>query len=894
VVSQAVTAYLESVQARLKQAEVDRAAAQARAAAEQARATAEQARADEEQRRRQAEQAKAHTERQRRRLTVALAAAGLLLVAGAGAAGWWYQQDQLEQAEQQKQRDVEEGKRQVAEAAQRAREATRKDYVTKEVTPALQKAVDGLKELQLALGRLLPDEKHPLSVSVLLSDLKQWRDRVQTTKALYQQARKLTDSYPEALAKEQKARLEQLGTEVEQAEAQYQIALQLDTIRVDSSMVVNGDWREGHVEPQYEKVFREQLGLDLKKGALPQLGQRAKASPLRYVLAATLDHWADVAPSETAARLLEVARRADPDPWRDQVRDLKTWENVPTMRHLADVVQPAHQTPQILVLMARRLYFAGVRLRGKALKQKSAALEQEAETWQQEATALLRRALVQYPADFWLNWELGFRSRDLGERIGSYRAALSVRPTSALTYNNLGWALHEKKDAAGAIACYVKALELDPKYSLPRNNLVGELGNRVEPGVVLQSFQQPLKLDRKLAWAHNTLGWALYEKKDLGAAIACFNKALECDPKFAPAYHNLGMAREAQKNVVEAIACYQKALEYDPNDTRTLNNLGIALGDKGDVAGAIACYVKALELDPKFSLPRNNLVWLGEALHHQGKMEEAIAAFRACSRLNPKWALAHDWIAFIRVNAGDGSGALPFAEKAVELDPHGAQARWNLGRAQLLVGDLDGAITSYKKAIALDAKHSGARSSLARAERLAAVRDKLAAFQNGSYVPAGNAERLDLAEWCRIKKLHHTATRLYVGAFAAEPKLADDLRFQHRYNAACYAALAAAGQAEDAAKLDDKERVRLRKQALGWLRADLALWTKQLGKGQPGAGAEVQRVLRHWQKDTDLAAIRDQAALAKLPAEERAACERLWADVAALLQKAETATKEGK
>jgi serine/threonine protein kinase len=98
VVSQAVTAYLESVQARLKQAEVDQAAAQARADEEKRRRQAEQARADEEQRRRQAEQARAHTERQRRRLTMALATAVVLLAVGAGAVGWWYQQGRLEQA----------------------------------------------------------------------------------------------------------------------------------------------------------------------------------------------------------------------------------------------------------------------------------------------------------------------------------------------------------------------------------------------------------------------------------------------------------------------------------------------------------------------------------------------------------------------------------------------------------------------------------------------------------------------------------------------------------------------------------------------------------------------------------------------------------------------------
>jgi hypothetical protein len=50
-------------------------------------------------------------------------------------------------------------------------------------------------------------------------------------------------------------------------------------------------------------------------------------------------------------------------------------------------------------------------------------------------------------------------------------------------------------------------------------------------------------------------------------------------------------------------------------------------------------------------------------------------------------------------------------------------------------------------------------------------------------------------------------------------------------------------------------------------------------------------VLRHWQKDSDLAGIRDAAVLDKLLVEERAACERLWADVAALLKKAEEKAK---
>ena len=237
--------------------------------------------------------------------------------------------------------------------------------------------------------------------------------------------------------------------------------------------------------------------------------------------------------------------------------------------------------------------------------------------------------------------------------------------------------------------------------------------------------------------------------------------------------------------------------------------------------------------------------------------------------------------------------AIACYRKAIELDPKYAEAHYNLGNALKHKGQLDEAIACYKKAIELDPKFAAAQTQLASAEQTAAARDKLTAFLDGSYTPTSNEERLGLIEWCQIKKLNHTAAGLYAAAFAADPKLADDLKAGHRYNAACYAALAAAGQGEDVAKLDDKERTRLRQQALDWLSADLALRTKQLESGQPADRAEVQQTMSHWQQDTDLAGIRDAAALVKLPADEQKAFTQLWADVAALLKKAQALpTKE--
>jgi hypothetical protein len=166
------------------------------------------------------------------------------------------------------------------------------------------------------------------------------------------------------------------------------------------------------------------------------------------------------------------------------------------------------------------------------------------------------------------------------------------------------------------------------------------------------------------------------------------------------------------------------------------------------------------------------------------------------------------------------------------------------------------------------------------------ISDKIPAFLKGDFKVTTNADRIALAELCTKKKLYRATAGLYADAFAADPKLTDDLSNNHRYNAACYASLAAAGRGEDAAKLDDKERAGLRKQALAWLRADLVRNAKQLESGERTKRTEVERRLKLWQRDSDLLAIRDAAALAKLQADEQQAFAQLWTDVAELLKKA--------
>jgi tetratricopeptide (TPR) repeat protein len=337
--------------------------------------------------------------------------------------------------------------------------------------------------------------------------------------------------------------------------------------------------------------------------------------------------------------------------------------------------------------------------------------------------------------------------------------------------------------------------------------------------------------------------------------------------------------------VDEAIACYQRAIELDPKDAGYHRSLGAVLCDvTRDYDGAIASFRTAVALDPKFARAH---FCLGNALRAKGQVDEAIASYRTAIELDPKLAPAHNWLgALLCDRKHDYDGAIASFRKVIALDPKNAIAHSNLGEALRHKGQIDDAIARFKKALELGPKFGHARTELAKAERLAAVQDKLPAFLKGDFQPTTSDERLALSEWCQIRKLYRAAAGLSADAFAADAKLADDLEAGYRYNAARSASLAA-GQSEGAAKVGDKERARLRRQALAWLRADLALRAKQLESGKPADRAAGQRALRHWQKDSDLSGHRDAAALAKLSPEERAACEKLWADVAALLKEAE-------
>jgi serine/threonine protein kinase/Flp pilus assembly protein TadD len=801
-----VAAHQAAVRERLRRAELERAEARVQA--------------EEERKRRE-------VERQRRRAQLGLAGAVLLLVAGAAGGALWYQREQAHR---------------VAEQAMRQAEADRKrGQAEQELRQAMRQAQNARQQLLARLGK-------PGGVFKLLDRPADWSGQLQAARAAVRQARTVARSAEGLAEGPLGAEISRMDALLAGDEAEYRLALALEQVRLDRATPVGGEYNHASALAAYRQAFGRP-GPQAEQGGEAALAEKIRQSPIREQLVAALDDWCLTAwlagRRDLAGGLLALACQSDPDPVRNQVRDVKLWQDRSSLAKLAGLLEPdrgeqkrgTRLSPQMYLLVGYVLFRGGA----------------EWEPW-------LRAGQAAYPADFWLNLQLGtllWEKKRPAEAGGFLRVAVAVRPHSCAAHTNLGNALADVNDQAGAIRQYRQAIALKPDYALAHSNLGRSLLDKGELGEAIQEFRRAIEIDPKHAPAHNSLGRALRMKGDLEGAIREYRRAIDLNPSDWSVHHNLGNVLRDQKDRAGAIAAFRQAIHLNPRSAQAHYNLGEVLQGGMDVEGAIREYRQAIELDPKLAQAHTNL---GNALRVKGDLEGAIREYRRAVELAPKDAVNHGALGQALLVQGEFAAAHKVTGQCLQLLPQGHPMR------------------------------PFAQQQLRVCEHFLALDGRLAAVLEGKAKLTGAAEGLAFAQLCQHKRQHVAAARFYAEAFAADSKLGDDLQAGHRYNAACSAALAAAGQGKGAARLDDKERPRLRKQALDWLRANLALWTRQLESGKPAGRAAVQRVLRHWQKDTDLAGLRDAMALAKLPADEQKACTQLWYDVAALLKKAEEKT----
>ena len=303
----------------------------------------------------------------------------------------------------------------------------------------------------------------------------------------------------------------------------------------------------------------------------------------------------------------------------------------------------------------------------------------------------------------------------------------------------------------------------------------------------------------------------------------------------------------------EATAAYREAVRVRPDNAGAHANLGCSLQTQGKLDEAVAEYREAIRLKPDQGLAQCNL---GETLADLGRIEEGIAACREAVRLMPYFTTARENLALALRQQGDFTGSLAEYRKFHELVSN--RPGWS--------------------------DHSGKMVELA--ERMAVLADRLPGILKGDDRPQDNAERMVFARMCFDTKRYATAARLYAEALESDAGLVRDREARHYYRAACAAALAAAGRGKDDPPPDEGQKVRLRGQALVWLKAELAAWADAVASGPPQTRFEAFYTLPAWRGDGRLASVREPEALAKLPVAERKEWEAFWAEVEAVIKRA--------
>jgi serine/threonine protein kinase/tetratricopeptide (TPR) repeat protein len=387
--------------------------------------------------------------------------------------------------------------------------------------------------------------------------------------------------WPEALAAARRAEGllagggdARLRNRVDEMKKDVEMVLRLERLRFpDASGPAEGAYDEAAADARIAQAFRE-YGIDVEALDPVEAGRRVRSRPIRLELAMALDHWVKVrtpipeatrkATGKIRKRLREAARAADPDAWRNQLRDA-----------LID------RRPEVLVRLAAkakidRLPLQSLSLMGWALETAGAS---------EQATAILRQAQRKYPDDFWINFQLAWcldHRRHAGpaqkeEAIRFYTVARALRPRNVPAHLFLGRALGGRGHFEEAAAVYRTAAELDPDeaghhYCLALAQLAtgDEAGYRKTCAALLDRFAQAEKPE-----AANWAAWTSVLRQDAlsdpEGAVALAEAALRGEPssvKYAntlgAALYRAGRLDEAVRRLNEAQAGLQKAAQKPP------------------------------------------------------------------------------------------------------------------------------------------------------------------------------------------------------------------------------------------------------------------------------------------------------------------------------------------
>jgi tetratricopeptide (TPR) repeat protein len=527
----------------------------------------------------------------------------------------------------------------------------------------------------------------------------------------------------------------------------FKMAQRLQEARLKGTGVKDGHFDFEAIDAAYAAAFRE-YGLDVDGLDAAAAAEQIHSRAIYPQLLVALDRWALIRKNLKRpdwGRRLAVARLADPNPWRNRLRDALEGKD------------PRALEEAIAAGVADNWLVSTVELLG--------VLAEGTSSHGRVAVALAR-AQQRHPGDFWINeslglflmsarpprpreavryftvavalrpqspgahYNLGIALKDQGrldEAIAAYRAAIRLEKNDPQVHYRLGNALGRKGEFNEAIAAYRAAIRVKPDYPEAHTKLGYALMKQDKPHEAIAEYRAALVSKKPFPQAylaHNGLGNALWQERQDGEAFAEYREAIRLKSDYASAHSNLCAALRAKGRLGEAIAEGQVAIRLEKNDPEAHYNLGVALGDKGRVDEAIAEYREAIRLKPDYPEAHTNF---RAALEGKGLLDEALREYRKA--LLSKVFFPEAYADFYRLANALGDKrrrdeAIAEYRAAIRLKADGPEAYYGLAHALRHNGQLDEAIAQYRAAIRLKPDYPQAHTALGAALERKGLRDE--------------------------------------------------------------------------------------------------------------------------------------------------------------------------
>ena len=660
-----------------------------------------------------------------------------------------------------------------------------------------------------------------------------------------------------------------------------ELADRLERITLDAGAALDGMSRREEADREYEQTFGE-FGLGRCGDDPGDVAARVRESRIRPTLLAALDRWSAVVRTEKRLKwVLKVASAAEPEPtpWRTDARNPALRRDGPALFGLLERADVGRESVALLLAVN---HYLGLKDTARQVP-------------------FLRNVHRAYPDDLWVNIYLGYAlliGKKPDEAVRYFQAVVALRPKLAIGYYSLGTALYSLGGRApahydDAVVQLRKALEIEPNSGIVNFTLLDTLAAAGRYDDVITQAGTALRYDHQVARVRAVLGLSLRATGRVEEGFEQFRLAAELEPEnqFVQDEYRAALLQERRWDELRPLwgkilkgdrpkhadwygyaeLCLYLGGEVEYRRARTALLTRFGTTDSPQTAERVA---RASLLLPASGEELGKAVTLAEmAGRADPKQAGVLYPYYQFVKGFAEYRLGHDpeAIAVMRGDASKMAGPLPPLVLAMALYRSGkeAEARKTFASAML----------SHEWREGVGPMPDGWIRHVLRREAERMIVPNLAALLSGERQPRDHDERLALIGVCRFENRFAALARIYAEAFAADPQLADS----HRSTAARVAAQAGCGRGIDAGGFGEAERKKWRTQANRWLREELSARREALDRDFNKARDGVRQALTAWQTETELAGLRDPAALEKLSPDEREEWRKLWGEVTVVL-----------